>query len=74
MKDHDLLIEVYTTLKVLVTAVGDLKDGLVGKVDKVDFQKVLDDVEDLKKSKWMVLGGGAVLGAIINHLFAFFTK
>lgn len=62
----DKLIEVSKSLK---EDISELK-----RVDSDRIQKLEDKVTSIEKWRWMVIGGGAVIGAIFSVVFKFLTK
>lgn len=64
-----LLKVIESTMRNIQEDVSEIKASLKGKAELVDFNSVKGDVEDLKKSKWFVLGASGAISFIISHLW-----
>lgn len=65
-----LLKVIESTMADIKEDVKEIKNSLKSKVEHADFHALKGEVEDLKKSKWFVLG---VAGAV-SYLINFFLK
>lgn len=65
-----LLKVIESTMADIKEDVKEIKNSLKSKVEHTDFHALKGEVEDLKKSKWFVLG---VAGAV-SYLINFFLK
>lgn len=66
----------FALLKVIESTVADIKEdvkeiknSLKSKVEHTDFNALKVEVEDLKKSKWFVLGLASAVSYFISHFF-----
>ncbi len=65
-----LLKVIESTMADIKEDVKDIKNSLKSKVEHTDFNALKGEVEDLKKSKWFVLGAAGAVSYLIN----FFLK
>lgn len=68
--DYALLKVMASSIETIKDDLKEMKDGLKSKVEVSDFVTLKADVEDLKKSKWFVLGASGAISTILH----FFVK
>lgn len=68
-KDFALLKVIESIMKNIEEDVKEIKGSLKTKVEYADFHVIKQDVEDLKKSKWMTMGVAGTISFIISHFW-----
>jgi CHASE3 domain sensor protein len=66
---HDLTDKLIEVSKSLKEDIGELK-----RVDSDRIQKLEEKVSAIEKWRWMVIGGGAVIGVAFSVVFKFLSK
>ena len=64
-----LLKVIESTMAYIKEDVKDIKNSLKSKVEHADFHVLKGEVEDLKKSKWFLLGASSVVSYLVTHFF-----
>lgn len=64
-----LLKVIEATMVDIKEDVKDIKNSLKSKVEHADFHALRGEVEDLKKSKWFVLGIASAVSYFISNFF-----
>ena len=64
-----LLKVIESTMADIKEDVKDIKNSLKSKVEHADFHVLKGEVEDLKKSKWFLLGASSVVSYLVTHFF-----
>lgn len=67
-EDFALLKVIASNVETIKEELKEMKDSLKTKVELNEFSQVKEDVDDLKKSKWFVLGASGAISAIFNFL------
>ena len=66
--DFALLKVIASSIETIKEDLRELKEGMKSKVEISEFNQVKADVEDLKKSKWLILGASGAVSTIL-HFF-----
>lgn len=66
--DFALLKVIASSIETIKEDLREMKEGMKTKVELSDFNQIKTDVEDLKKSKWFVLGASGAISTIL-HFF-----
>lgn len=71
MKDNEfaLLKVIESTMADIKEDVKEIKESLKSKVEHADFRELKLEVEDLKKSKWTMMGFAAAVSYMVNYFF-----
>jgi len=64
-----LLKVIESTMADIKEDVKEIKNSLKSKVEHTDLNALKVEVEDLKKSKWFVLGLASAVSYFISHFF-----
>ncbi len=64
-----LLKVIESTMADIKEDVKEIKNSLKSKVEHADFHVLKGEVEDLKKSKWFLLGASSVVSYLVTHFF-----
>lgn len=64
-----LLKVIEATMVDIKEDVKEIKNSLKSKVEHSDFHVLKGEVEDLKKSKWFLLGASSVVSYLVTHFF-----
>lgn len=64
-----LLKVIESTMVSIKEDVKEIKESLKTKVEHADFHALKVEVEDLKKSKWLVLGFSGAVSFFISHFW-----
>lgn len=65
-----LLKVIESTMADIKEDVKEIKNSLKSKVEHTDFHQLKGEVEDLKKSKWLIMG----MAGTVSYLINFFLK
>lgn len=66
--DYALLKVIASSIETIKDDIKEMKESMKSKVEIMEFATVKQDVEDLKKSKWFLLGASGAISTIL-HLF-----
>ena len=66
--DYALLQVIASSIETIKEDIKEMKESLKSKVEVSEFATVKADVEDLKKSKWFVMGASGAISALL-HFF-----
>ena len=67
--DFALLKVMASNIETIKEELREMKDSIKNKVDMSDFHTIKKDVDDLKKSKWFVLGISSAVSFFITHFW-----
>lgn len=67
--DFALLKVIASNVEQIKEELKEMRDAMKGKVELGDFHNIKADVEDLKKSKWFVLGISSAVSFFISHFW-----
>lgn len=69
-KSIDILLAVMSTkLDKVIEELSEIKKEMNMKANIQEFSDMKKDIEDLKKSKWFVLGASSAVSFFINHFW-----
>jgi hypothetical protein len=66
--DFALLKVIASSIETIKEDLREMKEGMKSKVEISEFNQIKTDVEDLKKSKWFVLGASGAISTLL-HFF-----
>jgi hypothetical protein len=66
--DFALLKVIASSIETIKEDLREMKEGMKTKVEISEFNQIKIDVDDLKKSKWFVLGASGAISTIL-HFF-----
>jgi len=67
--DFALLKVIASNVETIKEEIKEIRESLKSKVEVDDFKTVKQDVEDLKKSKWFMMGVSGAVSFLITHFF-----
>jgi hypothetical protein len=67
--DFALLKVMASNIETIKEELREMKDSIKNKVDMSDFVTIKQDVDDLKKSKWFVMGVSGAVSFFISHFW-----
>lgn len=67
--DHTLLMVISSKMDTLIDDMKELKLDVRSKVHFSDFKELKDEVEDLKKTKWLSMGAAGAISWVVAHFF-----
>lgn len=67
--DYALLKVIASSIETIKDDIKEMKDSMRTKVEVADFHVLKTDVEDLKKSKWFVLGASGAVSYLLHMFF-----
>ena len=68
-EDFALLKVIASNVEQIKEELKEMRDSIKAKVDVTDFHIMKQDVEDLKKGKWFVLGISSAVSFFISHFW-----
>lgn len=67
--DFALLKVIASNVEQIKEELKEMRDAMKGKVELADFHNIKQEVEDLKKGKWFVLGISSAVSFFISHFW-----
>lgn len=68
-EDFALLKVIASNVEQIKEELKEMRDSIKAKVDVTEFNTMKVDVDDLKKSKWFVLGISSAVSFFISHFW-----